>query len=171
MALVVEDGTGRSDAEAYVSVADADAYFAARSTPSAWSSSTNDQKEAALRMAAEFLDMTYGLRWKGKRVSTTQALDWPRSGVEGKDGLLLSSSSLPEALVRANAELAARQRSAELVPDESAGTTDISKESVQVGPIRKSVEYAGLKSTAAAFPKVTRLLAPLLEPADEVERA
>ena len=46
MAIVTEDGTGKSDAQSYLSLADADAYFTARGV-SAWTGS-NAVKEAAL---------------------------------------------------------------------------------------------------------------------------
>lgn len=36
MALIFEDGTGRADADSYCSVADADAYLAARGRNATW---------------------------------------------------------------------------------------------------------------------------------------
>ena len=78
MSLIVEDGTGRADAESYASVSVADAYHTARGN-TAWAAlATTALKEAALRKATDYLGQTYGLRWKGYRMTTTQALDWPR---------------------------------------------------------------------------------------------
>lgn len=123
MALIVEDGTGMADAEAYISVADADTYFAARGNAS-WAALTTEAKEQALRLGADYMGAVYGPRWCGTRLTTTQALDWPRD-VEG----------VPEAVKRANAELAVRASAAPLLADAGAQV----KQEV-VGPI--SVTYA-----------------------------
>ena len=74
MALVVEDGTGLSTAESYISVADADTYHSDRGN-ALWTG-TDAVKEEALRQATEYLDATYD--WKGSISLTTQALNWPR---------------------------------------------------------------------------------------------
>lgn len=171
MALVVEDGTGLSTAEAYISEVDADTYFNARTVPAAWSSASSAEKEAALRMAAEYMDSTYGLRWKGTRTEVDQALDWPRYDVEDRDGNVLDATVLPTALVRANAELASRQLSAELMPDVDAGESGITSESVKAGPVSQTVQFAGTKSTAKRFPKVDRMLSDLVRPGGEIRRA
>ncbi|MFA5595937.1 MAG: DnaT-like ssDNA-binding protein [Pusillimonas sp.] len=79
MALIVESGVGLDDAESYVSVADATTY-AAKMGHSAWSavSVTDTQREAALRQATAYIDSRY--RFRGKRLTDTQALEWPRDG-------------------------------------------------------------------------------------------
>jgi len=76
MPLVVEDGTGLSDAEAYVSVADADAYHAQFGNAN-WAAATLASKESALRRAAQYIDTQY--RFRGDPLNDTQALAWPRS--------------------------------------------------------------------------------------------
>lgn len=81
MPLTVEDGTGRTNADAYVSVAEADAYFTTRNT--AWAGYSNDAREAAIRFATSWLDDTYLGLWKGARVGEFQALAWPRDNSPG----------------------------------------------------------------------------------------
>lgn len=81
MPLIVEDGTGRANADAYVSVAEADAYFTSRNT--AWAAFSNDGREAAIRFATSWIDDTYIGLWKGSRVVETQALAWPRDNSPG----------------------------------------------------------------------------------------
>lgn len=81
MALIVEDGTGRTNADAYVSVAEADAYFTTRNT--AWAGYANDAREAAIRFATSWIDDTYLGLWKGARVMEFQALAWPRDNSPG----------------------------------------------------------------------------------------
>lgn len=170
MALVVEDGSGLSTAEAYASVAEADAYWALRGVPSAWSSSTTPQKEEALRTAADFLDSEGHLRWKGTRYGAIQRLAWPRDGVS-VDGVGLERAQIPRALKEANIEAALRARTATagLVPDET--EVGVASESVAVGPIQESKTYRGEKTAATRYEYVHRLLAPLLRTRGAMERA
>jgi hypothetical protein len=56
MALIVEDGTGRADAESYVSVADADTYHANRGElRRGRRSAPPPSKEQLLRQATEYM--------------------------------------------------------------------------------------------------------------------
>lgn len=76
MALIVEDGTGKADAESYVSVAECDA-FHVKNGGIAWDDV--DDKEAALREATRYLDSAYV--WKSSPVRPyLQALEFPRVG-------------------------------------------------------------------------------------------
>lgn len=141
MALVVEDGTGLADAEAYISVADADTYFAARGNAT-WAALTTEAKEQALRLGADYMGAVYGPRWCDDRLTATQALDWPR-GVQG----------VPEAVKRANAELAVRASAGPLLADQGAAV-----QSETVGPIsvtyaegaRQTVRYVAVDSALSA---------------------
>lgn len=78
MSIIVEDGTGLSTAVAYVAVADADAYHTAMGN-TAWTG-TDAAKEIALRRATQYLDNRY--TYRGTRLTSTQALEWPRVGYE-----------------------------------------------------------------------------------------
>lgn len=153
MALIVEDGTGLADAEAYIAVADADTYFAARGNAT-WAALTTEQKEQALRKGADYMGATYGLRWKGERTVETQALDWPRECVYAF-GVLVDSDEVPVAVQRANAELAVRASAADLLSD--AGAQVLSE---QVGPI--AVTYAPGARQQTRFEAVDRMLQPYL---------
>jgi hypothetical protein len=102
MALVVEDGTGKSDAESYVSVADADAYHVARSQ-TGWAG-TNAAKEALLRRATELLDASYA--WRGTIATEAQGLRFPREGILDRDKREIAANEVPTAIVRACCELA-----------------------------------------------------------------
>lgn len=147
MALIVEDGTGKADAEAYISVADADAYFAARGN-AAWAALTPEQKEQSLRLGADYMGAVYGPRWCGERTTTTQALDWPRTGACG-----IASDVVPVAVQRANAELAVRSSAGVLLADAGAQV-----KSKTVGPIsvtyadgaRQDVKYAAVDASLGA---------------------
>lgn len=76
MSFVVEDGTGLANATSLVSVAEADTYFSDRGGV-AWAAldDTTD-KQPALVVASEFVSTAF--EFVGSKVSTTQALAWPR---------------------------------------------------------------------------------------------
>lgn len=161
MALEVEDGSGKTNSESYLSVAEADAYFAARGNPTAWSGAATSAKEQYLREATEYVDAVYGRRWKGSLVKRDQALDWPRFGVDNDDGWILDSDKIPESLKRATAEAALRRATDELIPDiDEPGT--IQSESVSVGPISQSITYQGGREQVKKFRKIDLLLAELI---------
>ena len=154
MALIVEDGTGKPDAEAYISVADADAYFTARGNAT-WAALPDDSaKEAALRLGADYMEGAYGQRWKGCRISQTQALSWPRDGV-CVDGYDLPDDEVPVAVARANAELAVRASAGSLLEDQGAQV-----KSEQVGPI--AVTYADGARQSVRYSAVDAMVASLL---------
>lgn len=75
MALEVEDGTGKSNADSYVSAADATTYHAAYGN-AAWAALTDASKEVALRKATRYIDTHY--KFRGTKKLSTQALEWPR---------------------------------------------------------------------------------------------
>lgn len=170
MALIVEDGTGMATAEAYASVAAADAYWTARGIPAAWSGSTTAQKEEALRQGADYIDAVHAEGWKGYRLALAQRLAWPRTGVY-VDRIALDAAPLPRQLVEANIEAAVRARTETtgLLPDET--ELGIASESVEVGPIKESKSYIGSKSTRKTFARIDALLRPLLSGVGSMERA
>lgn len=110
MALEVEDGTGKDDAESYASVAETDTYFSNLGN-TAWTGTTAT-KEAALRKATQYLDATYN--WIGYIYITTQTLGWPRTSVFDREGRDLKES-VPLRVKRATYELALASLSGDLI--------------------------------------------------------
>ena len=151
--LIVEDGSIVAGAESYCSVADADAYHTARGN-TAWTGE-NAAKEALLRKATDYMVQVYALRWKGDRVSEDQALDWPREGVVAF-GFEIPSDAMPEAVVKACAELALRALSGDLTPDLTRRTLR-----EKVGPIE--VEYDPNAPALPDYQAIDNLLAPYLK--------
>jgi hypothetical protein len=171
MALVVEDGTGLSNADSYLSEADADTYHTDHGNPTKWSNATTAQKEEALRLATQYLDATYNGRWRGRRNLIDQALDWPRLDVYDRDGFLLPSDELPAALEHATAEMALRYRElgSSLIPDLSE-PGDIRRERVRVGTIEEDIEYIGGKSQMVTYRIVDGLLRDLITAGTRIVR-
>lgn len=112
MAFEVETGTGSSTATAYVTTAEADAYWSDRGD-TVWAALTAAQKQAAIIRATAFIDALSD--WRGTKGSGTQALDWPRIGVIDDDGYLLSQTSIPAKLKACVCEFAYLARSSALV--------------------------------------------------------
>lgn len=172
MALIVEDGSGLTNSESYISVADADTYHTNHRDPSAWSNATEARKEAALREATQYINGFYQGRWKGTRVRSTQRLSWPREDVWLDDDYTIPSNELPEALTQATAEAAALaiSRTNGLMPvvDEQAG---IKRERDKADVLETEVEYFTGKTGLPRLTVLDMLLATLLSNSREIHRA
>lgn len=157
MSIVVEDGAGLPNAEAYISTADADTYHGNRGN-TAWAALANPAKEAALRHATDF--MSTALRWSGVRATATQALDWPRAGTE-LNGFPIAANVVPAAVARACAELALRATAGSLSPDAEPVVLETT-----VGPLTTKYAPPAAASAADQYPAVVAMLAGLLASAN-----
>jgi len=155
--LIVEDGTGKADAESLTSVAYADAYFTARAI-STWTGTTA-QKEAWLRLATEYFEGEYGLMFGGTRRTDTQALSFPRSLMPKKDSPALYGFSywpddnVPTQVQNAVCELALKAMSASLAPDVGRVTL---KEKIDV----IEVQYGDDGRVSTIYRQINMLLSP-----------
>lgn len=149
MALIVEDGTGKVDAEAYAAVVDADAYHTAMGN-TAWAALTTLEKEVALRIASQYVDVTYD--FQGVKLVHNQALEWPR------DWYPDNNYSWPiKNLTAAVCELALKSRTQALTVDQE----DRAVKKETVGPV--AVEYAdSAQGGQVRFAIVDKLMAKLL---------
>lgn len=102
VAIVIEDGTGKSNANSYISEADADAYFEKHLYATDWTGTSNEV--AALQMATRLIDDYF--EFEGKKVNDTQALEFPRFDITDRSGFLIQSTTIPTDLKDATAELA-----------------------------------------------------------------
>jgi len=152
MTLIVEDGTGRADAESYVSLADANARHTAFGN-SAWTG-TDAAKEAALRRATAHMEQAYRQRWKGTRLFRAQSLSWPRYGAI-VDNFPIDSTVVPEAVANACADLALKALADDLNPDL---TRTVIRE--KVGPLE--TEYSANAPEATRYRAIDMALAPYL---------
>ena len=121
--VIVEDGSGLPNANSYVSVADADVYFATRPRSTAWTALSTDDKGAHLIHATRILDAS--TVWEGTRMSQTQALEFPRTPDD------FSSAAVPDPIITALCELAIA-----LVSSDITGSADQDPlKEIKVGPI------------------------------------
>jgi hypothetical protein len=105
MALVLVATPGSASANTYATLAEADAYHEARLHTEDWDEATDEDKDKALVMATRLLDSMYD--WAEFPATTTQALQWPRSGILAANKLEnVPSTEIPLELKHATAELA-----------------------------------------------------------------
>jgi hypothetical protein len=171
MGLTVENGSGLSNADSYLSVADADTYYALYSSLAAWATALTAAKERALRLATRFLDARYGRRWIGTRVNAVQALDWPRMGVCDSDGFALDSTVIPQAVKNAVAEAAFRVAAGEDLQADLESSAGVIMESVKVGPIEETKQYSEPDGPLTEYQVIDGLLRRLLRSGNEIRRA
>lgn len=81
--MIVEDGTGLTDSNSYVSVVFADDYFSARGV-SEWADLENEAKENALVRATDYIDNIF--QWYGQKKTSEQALHFPRKNLFDYEG-------------------------------------------------------------------------------------
>lgn len=158
MALVVETGSGASNSNGYVAIADVDSY-AADLNRTDWTGS-DAVKTAAIINATFYLDSKFV--FIGTRANQAQALAWPRNGARDfYDSVSYSSSTIPLILKRACMELAIKSLTGEVLMDDLAHGGQVKQETV--GPI--SVTYQD-RADAATFYMVLGLLKGIIRPAD-----
>lgn len=135
MALIIEDGTGKTDAESFATAADYVAYAAkfGLTVPA-----TEAEQEANLRNAA--LQMQT-MNWKGCRAHSDQALSWPRRDAEVY-GEILPSTLIPARIQYGQMALAAEIHKDDVDPPEQR-QGPVTKERVE-GAVE--VQYAELAS-------------------------
>lgn len=159
MALTVENGAGKPDAESYASVTEADDYVDMWSGDQAWTDASTTDKERALRKGTRFVDTH---RFLGHRLTDAQALDWPRDEVGIVDGQYVHPGTIPTPVKEATFEAALRDvRGETLFPDHDGGT--IESESSQVGEVSQSKTYATPRRPVRTFEAVMQLLRPYLQ--------
>jgi hypothetical protein len=155
MALIVEDGTGLSTAESYISVADANTYIAAyRGANATWDAATEASKEVAARQATKYLDGTN--TWKGQKEFSTQSLDWPRIYAYDETGA--AYDGIPTALEQATAEVMFLIITGETITETVTRSGQTIREKVDV----IEVEYAEGASFQPHYPIVSRLIGDLV---------
>ena len=153
MTLVVENGTGLTNAESYVSVANADARLTALGKTD-WAALSTTVKEQSLRRATAYIEQAYRSRWKGTKSTRDQALSWPRWGAM-VDGWVLDGNVIPTDIANACAELALTASAGDLNANL---TRAVVRE--KVGPLE--TEYAQFGPESTRYRALDMALAPYL---------
>lgn len=103
MAFTFDSTVASSASNSYLSVDEANDYFAGRFGAEKWTEFTTPQKQSLLVTATKKLDTaTFG----GLRSKIIQSLQWPRRGLTDRDGYSISDLVIPNALKEAACEMA-----------------------------------------------------------------
>ena len=141
MALILEDGSGVTGANAYADRTFADAYFSDRGH-AAWTG-TDDEKDIALIKATDYIQQRFQGGWLGDKVNHSYPLCWPRQNVDdGKGRLRFDYNEIPTELKKATAEYALRALTTELITDPTTNGLEVVEESKEVGPIKTKKKYS-----------------------------
>jgi hypothetical protein len=144
----------------YVSLTEAEEYFASVIDASGWDTLDEASKEAALISATRYIDER---PWIGSTVSPSQDLGWPRNGAtyfDEKLGMIVthSNTDIPERVKIAVYEQALYM----VVNNDSLQATSQSFESITVGPISLS-DSDSSKSISKSSSTATKMLKPLVK--------
>jgi len=154
MALIVEDGSGKSDSESYISVTDADTRQAALGLTD-WAGLSTAEKEQLLRQAADYMLQVYRSGWKGNRMLSTQALDFPRYGIV-VDGFDIGNDVVPAEVANACADLALQANSGVLLVNQG---QKVIKKKIAV----LETTYEPSSSPVVRYSAIDGMLAPYLD--------
>ncbi len=160
MACVIDSTVGGTDANSYISIADANAYHDTHPYSSVWDGASTDEKCRALVTATRLLDTWYV--WEGDVASSDQALLWPRDGVIGPNGYEEDSDAIPIRIQQGTAELARQLLTSDRTADSEletqgiqslkAGSVALTFRSVVAKPIPDAVaslvSFYGVKQSA-----------------------
>jgi hypothetical protein len=147
MGLIVENGAGLENANGYVSVAAFKAYCDDRAL--VFAAYTDAEIEGAIVRATDYIDGYH--RYKGSRLSVSQAREFPRENLTDWGGLTVTG--LPKQVVEACCDLAFKALAGPLQEDLDRGGR---VKSESVGPI--SVTYADDAPAGKQYVVAHRLL-------------
>lgn len=154
MPIIVEDGTGLSDADSYISVSASDSYHQDRGND-AWASLTTEEKEEALRKATQYIDTTYC--FYGSIAKNTQSLSWPRNDVKDVEGRDLTGL-VPRAVQDATRELGLYSLTQPLSPNKTRNDYIISQEIAKL-----KLKYSESASKGTRYTLVDSMLSGLFK--------
>lgn len=102
--FVVEDGTGLSNANSYVSLQEAEDILVTNIHNTSWNALADTQKEYLLAFSTSLLDTKAD--WYGQKTVPSSALRWPRKYVVDQDCVTIPNNSIPHQLKQATAQYA-----------------------------------------------------------------
>ena len=89
--MALKATVGAIDANSYVTQAEANAYLSDRAYATAW----EDFEDKDKVLITSSLTLDWYMKFKGVKTSTSQAMQWPRTGVLRKDGTEVAETIIP----------------------------------------------------------------------------
>lgn len=158
--MIVETGLQEVGANSYIDVAFADSYHATYGNDS-WTGTT-EEKEKALVIACQSLDLLYGPKFLSNRLEGNQSLLFPRYPFTDRNGNARIKQEVPIEVKKAQAELALMFINGTDLFPEGNDAGRIESETVKVGDISTSTSYTNTQKNEAAsyegFRKIDLLL-------------
>ena len=102
--MVVEDGTGISNANSYTDLVFADQYNEDRGRTD-WAALSDDAKSSYLITGTTYLENFKLFPWRGSKKTYAQGLQWPRTGASENHGQPVPDDAVPTQIMEANCEL------------------------------------------------------------------
>lgn len=162
MALVVEDGSGLPDSQAYATAEQVAAYATARGLtfiPDAMG-------DAAILRATTWLDGAYQARFPGVRThGRQQGLQWPRKHASDAEGGAIAPDEVPTEIIAASCEAAIREMAAPGALSPIVTPGKIMSAASVTGAV--SVQYkagGGVDGQRQVLTAIDDILAPLIGP-------
>lgn len=157
MALVIEDGTGVTGANSYVTATQWDAWATARGITH---SHSDAQIEKYILRAMDYFE---NQNFIGKKATDEQELQWPRANVV-IDSYAVSAETIPDEVKKAVYELVKTESDSDslLSPLERQTTRE------KIGALE--VNYKGSASMRKQTPAVTNAMKKIIFPLDAVSR-
>ena len=144
--MAIDATVNGANSNSFITVAEADAYWATNLYPTTWESATTANKEKALKMATRILDEKCA--WVGTRATSAQALGWGRTDVV-YDGITVSSTTMPIQISNATAQFAGDL----LVSNLTANAEGKGLNSLKVGDITLDFDK---NDTAGVMPEIVQ---------------
>lgn len=150
MSFVVEDGTGKIDANSYTTVAFFRNYCLERGITT-FDDSFDDEIKSALILGTDYIEIRFSNQIKGVKFNSSQMLSFPRVGLlnEAIDNFIYDVApndttilgvEIPVKIQRATCEYAIRSKTAPLVND--ATSDSMISQRVKIGQIEKETNFA-----------------------------
>jgi hypothetical protein len=158
--FVVEDGTGLSNANALITVAEANQIIENFGDSIDWSDSEDAEKENAIRESTRYLNFNY--IWDGTKTYSTQSCQWPRFEVYDEDYNAIDSDVIPDRIKEACAYLALKVIEGETLLPDFENESKIKKTKDVIGPITEEREYVVGENPDKTYQIADRLVEPFV---------
>jgi len=154
--MALDATVGSPDANSYVTVNEADAYFEDRTFVSAWDAFTD--KASALVTASQMLD--WYVKYVGYKATSAQGMQWPRTEAYYTDGTEIADDVIPPEIKKAVYELTLSSLESDRTADDDMAGISYAK----VGNLAVKATKGDYSSTAReAIPqKVWKILSELI---------
>ena len=158
MAFIVEDGSVVAGANSYATLAYASSHFADQGRAAEFAG-TEPQQQGWLVQATSYIEMRWRTRFASTPFAASQPLSFPRVWSDG-------SAWMPDVLLQATCEYAARAKKGPLAPDPVVDQTghSVVMTSRKVGPLERSFAVVGGSrvQTFRSYPAADLLISSLL---------